>query len=236
MTFTNEEQYVLLTRLQLESCFFLQFSEMYATSAHLNEWIGTQPPSTVQTTASPSVCLSINQELFPERTFEPHFLISQCCSDLSIRRTWEMRRHHVSSAILFYWNNSDIENPIRDLYWRQGENHETWKKEHTEWRNPQEFIYLWQKTATVLSVRLQSQFNWPATTKYNETRVTFETTKHILKFKNWVKRLLANQLIPRGVWQQAQWCSYVKTLRLIQAVPSQIKIKKSLCVEAEFFF
>lgn len=135
-------------------------------------------------TASPSVCLSVNKELFPERTFEPHFLISQCCSDLSIWRTWELRRHYVSSAILFYWNNPCIENTIRDLYWRQGENHETWKKEHADWRNPQEFIYLWQKTTTVLSVRLQSQFNWKGTTKYNETRVTFETTEHILKFKN----------------------------------------------------
>lgn len=84
----------------------------------------------------------------------------------------------------FYWNNPYIENTIRDLYWRQGENHETWKKEHADWRNPQEFIYLWQKTTTVLSVRLQSQFNWKGTTKYNETRVTFETTEHILKFKN----------------------------------------------------
>lgn len=135
-------------------------------------------------TASPSVCLSVNQELFPERTFEPHFLISQCCSDLSIWRTWELRRHYVSSAILFYWNNPYIENSIRDLYWRQGENHENWKKEHADWRNPQEFIYLWQKTTTVLSVRLQSQFNWKGTTKYNETWVTFETTEHILKFKN----------------------------------------------------
>lgn len=36
-------------------------------------------------------------------------------------------------------------------------------------KHPQEFIYLRQKTTTVLSVRLQSQFNWPATTKYNET-------------------------------------------------------------------
>lgn len=58
--------------------------------------------------------------------------------------------------------------------------------------------------------------------------ITGNVEKTTLRSKSKEKLLRANQLLPKQFVSRAQWCLYVKTQRLIQAVPPQIKIKAFL--------